>query len=435
MPYSIAIIGAGPSGLTLGRLLQVAELDVSITIFERDTSPTSRLSQGGTLDLHTDTGLAALRKAGLWDEALKHLRYDGEELIIGDKNATALLHHREEPQAKSKADSGEYARPEIDREVLRTLLLESVKPELIQWGKILQAIDSSTGILTFRDQTTAGPFDLVVGADGAWSKVRTVLTDIVPHYSGICGFVSHIENVDDQYPSISKMIGRGSYFVYSDRKSISGQRMGDGSAKVAAWVMKDERYAPETVAKYSTDENAMKQKILEDFTDWTPDIQRWVLVSHDFRAWPLFELPVGQFWEHKKGYTLIGDAASLMTPFAGEGVNKAMKDALELAEALEHALKSHGDVDVAVKKYEEAMFPRATKYQLRTARNKNAIFSDNGPVKYLVSLVDLVAEEMGYDLHKGWLAWVPLKTMVFCWASFWHIFGRWRRTLKESLAQ
>ena len=81
MPSSIAIIGAGPAGLTLARLLQVAEVDVSITIFERDASPTSRLYQGGTLDLHLETGLAALKKAGLWNEALKHLRYDGEEMV------------------------------------------------------------------------------------------------------------------------------------------------------------------------------------------------------------------------------------------------------------------------------------------------------------------------------------------------------------------
>ncbi|KIV86381.1 hypothetical protein PV11_01993 [Exophiala sideris] len=433
MPFSIAIIGAGPSGLTLGRLLQVAEVDISITIFERDTSPTSRPSQGGTLDLHNDTGLAALKKAGLWDEALKHLRYDGEELKIADKNATVLLHRREEPQ--SKAETGEYARPEIDREVLRSMLLQSVKPEIIQWGKILHAIDPDTGILTFRDQSTAGPFDLVIGADGAFSKVRPVLTDIKPQYSGICGFTSYIQDVNAEYPEMSKMLGRGSYFVYSDRKSFTVQRMGDESVKVAAWVMKDEKYASDMVAQYGKDEDGLKQEILANFSHWSPDIHRWMQASHGFIAWPLFELPIGQFWEHKKRYTMIGDAASLMTPFAGEGVNKAMKDALELAEALEYALKTNGDIDEAVKNYEDAMFPRAKMYQLRTLRNKNSVFTENGAVNFMVTLVDMASEEMGYDLHKGWLAWVPFKTMMFCWASFWQFLGRSRRRFRDLFAR
>ncbi|KAI1619499.1 salicylate hydroxylase [Exophiala viscosa] len=429
MPLSVAIIGAGPSGLTLARLLQVTEIDVSITIFERDVSPTSRPSQGGTLDLHNDTGLAALKKAGLWDEALKHLRYDGEELKIGDKNATVLLHHREEP--KSKAETGEYARPEIDRELLRSMLLQSVKPKIIQWGKVLQALEPNTGVLTFRDQSTAGPFDLVIGADGAWSKVRPLLTDIKPQYSGICGFTSFINNVNDEYPEMSKMIGRGSYFVYSDRKSFTAQRMGDESVRIAAWVMKDEKYASDVVAKYGKDEDALKQEILGNFADWSPDILRWTQASHGFVAWPLFELPVGQFWEHKKGYTMIGDAASLMTPFAGEGVNKAMKDALELAEALEVALKSDRDIDEAVKNYEQAMFPRATKYQQCTLRNKNALCTENSAVNVLVAFVDMVAEEMGYDLQKGWLAWVPVKTMMYYYASSRQTLGQSSKTLRS----
>jgi len=70
----------------------VSEVKVSLTLYELDASPTSRLDQGGTLDLHTDTGLAALRRCGLWDSFRRYARYDGEEMIIADKNATELVH-------------------------------------------------------------------------------------------------------------------------------------------------------------------------------------------------------------------------------------------------------------------------------------------------------------------------------------------------------
>ncbi|KIX94108.1 uncharacterized protein Z520_10134 [Fonsecaea multimorphosa CBS 102226] len=433
MPFSLAIIGAGPAGLTLARLLQVASVDISITIFEKDTSRTSRFMQGGTLDLHTDTGLAALKKAGLWEEALKHLRYEGEELFIADKNDTVIIHLKDQPKVKSRESKLDYERPEIDREVLKDMLLDSVDSDWVKWGKTLQSIDPETGILSFRDGSTAGPFDLVVGADGAWSKVRHVLTDVRPHYSGICGFEGRIPNPDEQHPKLSKMVGKGSYFSYSDGKSLNAQRMSDRSIKTAYYVkMEDnESWATDLLAAYGDNEDKLKEKILENYQDWTRQQKELVRVSTNFHARALYELPVGHTWVHKKGYTLIGDAASLMTPFAGEGVNKAMKDSLELAEALEKALKEQSNMDEAVRQYEENMFPRAKRIQRHTMSNKEGMFSREGPVMFLTAMVDGAAEEMGKDLTKGWLAWIPIKTLLHSYVVTVQTFGAWRRRVKD----
>ncbi|KIX09281.1 uncharacterized protein Z518_00360 [Rhinocladiella mackenziei CBS 650.93] len=427
MPFSIAIVGAGPAGLTLARLLQVANVDVSITIFEHDASPTSRLYQGGTLDLHTDTGLAALKKAGLWEEALKHLRYDGEELSFADENATIIVHKKHSSMAGAKVD---YERPEIDREILKGMLLNSVKPEMVQWGKTLRSIEPTNGILTFRDGTTAGPFDLVVGADGAWSKVRHVLTDIRPHYAGMGGFESVIENPDRDYPKISKMVGRGSYFSFSDGKAIVAQRMGDESIKVSQWSLKEENYPSDLMASCGSDEEKLKEMVLENYRDWACELREVVRASTNLRPRSLYELPVGHFWDHRKGYTLIGDSASLMTPFTGEGVNKAMKDALELAEVLETAVTRNGSMDEAVEQYEQVMFPRAQKIQQRTMHNKNAMFR-GGPVQFMIGMVDVITEESGIDLKKGWLSWIPIKTIMWCCLSLRQVIGGYRRKLRD----
>ena len=71
----IAILGAGPSGLTLGRLLHLAGID--FVIFERDASAASAWGRGGsgTLDLHEGTGWLALQEAGLFEEFKKKARY------------------------------------------------------------------------------------------------------------------------------------------------------------------------------------------------------------------------------------------------------------------------------------------------------------------------------------------------------------------------
>ena len=84
----IAIIGAGPAGCLLARLLHLA--GIPTTVYEGEASPNYR-SQGGSLDLHTNTGLAALREAGLWDEFQKHARYDGQYMAIVDKNLKYYL--------------------------------------------------------------------------------------------------------------------------------------------------------------------------------------------------------------------------------------------------------------------------------------------------------------------------------------------------------
>ena len=73
----IAIIGAGPSGLTLANLLQ--QYNILFTVYEFETGANER-NQGGTLDLHAESGQLALREAGLYEEFKKYARPEGDAL-------------------------------------------------------------------------------------------------------------------------------------------------------------------------------------------------------------------------------------------------------------------------------------------------------------------------------------------------------------------
>lgn len=377
MVRKIAIIGAGPSGLTLANLLQASKQTIDLVIFEKDASPAERFEKGGTLDLHHDTGLAAIRAADLWDSFQGYARYEGQDIIFGDKKSNRVFEDtaREELQRDS-----ERAKPEIDRRRLQEILLKSVPEQWIRWGCNLRSVPKG-GTVDF-EHGREGPFDLIVGADGAWSKVRPVLTNVQPSYTGISGFEMHILNPARDHPEVSKMIGRGGYFAYGDCKVLAAQRQGDGSIIVYVFAMEAEDYTKNLWEEVGHNGEKLKDILLETlFDDWALEMQAWIRAcSPDIvRPWPLYELPVGISWEHKKGFTLIGDSAHLMSPFAGEGVNTAMKDALELAEAITESIKSGSDLDLAVETFEKDMFPRVKAVMELTMTMKTYQLREDAP--------------------------------------------------------
>lgn len=385
----IAIIGAGPAGLTLANLLRTSNQNIEVTIFEKDASTAERSGKGGTLDLHDDTGLAAIQAADLWKSFKKYARYEGQDMIFGDKNATRV--YEDLGKGEVERDSA-GTRPEIDRGRLQEILLERVPVECIRWGSPLRSV-SKDGILNF-DHGTEGPFDLIVGADGAWSKVRPVITDVRPSYAGISAVEMHILHPAQDHPEISRMVGRGSYFAYSDCKALQAQRQGDGSIMIYASSRKPEEYTKELLDEAAYDGEKLKGILLDTlFQDWAPEMQAWILAcSPDYvRPWPLYELPVGISWEHKKGLTLIGDAAHVMSPFAGEGVNAAMKDALELAKAIIESIKPGSDLDSTVENFEQAMFARMKDVMGMTMMTKTYIFREDAPWGFMEKMKEVMA--------------------------------------------
>ena len=428
-PPKIAIIGAGPAGLTLARLLHASGAKVDLKLYELDASPNSRPDQGGSLDLHADTGLAALRKCGLWDSFRKYACYDGQEFIIADKNATELVH-----LGGGVEKTGVFDRPEIDRERLKEILLESIPKEVMRWGRHLREV-TEDGMLRFDGrEKMEGPFDLIVGADGAWSKVRQRLNGFKPAYSGVSGYEIEIKEPARTCPHVDKMVGRGSYFGSSDRKFLNAQRMGNGGIKVRSWFVFPEGEAKETLEK--SGKKATLDKILKMYAGWAPEMTEFLKQGdlNGLRHWTLYELPVGYKWEHKESFTLIGDAASLATPFSGEGVNKAMKDALELTELIEKSQDPNDDLtlDQAVLRYEQLMFPRAEKLQVMTMNNKQNVFGPGAPIGMMTGMLKTLASDSPSIFGKM-LATAPVVATFYSylWIRMqvgWAVRRLWRRT-------
>ncbi|MFE6521562.1 FAD-dependent oxidoreductase [Streptomyces sp. NPDC057794] len=342
----ISVIGAGPGGLTCARILQ--QRGMAVTVYDRDRGPAAR-NQGGTLDLHADNGQLALREAGLLDEFFELARPEGQEMRQLDPTGTITSH--QVPAAD------ELFKPEIDRGQLRDLLLDSLQPGTVHWGRALDTIsgpDDGPRHLHFTDGTTIRT-DLVIGADGASSRVRPAVSPAVPEYTGVSFLEAWFSDVENRHPDLAELVGQGSAHAADGERALFAQRNSGNHIRVyiirrvpADWIgmsgLTDE------------DTDGIRALLLDEFAGWSPRMRRMITENDGpYVNRPIFALPVPHTWEHNPTVTLLGDAAHLMPPL-GVGVNLAMLDAAELALALADA----ATVADAIRTYEKTMLPRST---------------------------------------------------------------------------
>ena len=324
-----AIVGGGLGGLTAARIMQGQGLKVAV--FERDASREAR-RQGGSLDLHPNSGLWALSQAGLEAKFRALARPEGQDMRILDKHGEVLW---EEVSSPDQPHDTIMERPEIDRPLLRALLMDSLSEGTIQWGSALTAVEQPVSknachTLRFADGS-AVTAEVVIGADGARSRVRPLLTEAQPSYCGVSYLELGIPDTDRMHPEASALVGQGSMFALSDDKGIMAQRNGDGRIRIYVALRIPANSFESLGVDLAAGSDARRAAIVKLFAGWAPQITALIEVCDGTcLPWPLYALPAGLRWPSHPCATLLGDAAHLMAP-SGEGANLAMQDGAELA--------------------------------------------------------------------------------------------------------
>ncbi len=356
----VAIVGGGPGGLMLARLLKIR--GVSATVFERDANPGDR-PQGGSLDLHAETGQRAMQLAGLEDAFRAEARPEHQGDRVYDAGGNLLWDR----------DGAGHDRPEIDRAALRRILLGALQPDNLRWGSKVEAIvpDEAAQGLVVDGRTER--FDVVVGADGAWSRVRPLLSPATPAYEGVAAVELGFKAAC--HTDIAALVGAGKMFATGIDCTLIGQLNGHGNMRgYAAWRM-DEDEARSLALAGPEDARARAFAV---FANFAPALSRMIYVGDLLGVRAIHSLPVGHRWPTRPGLTLLGDAAHVMSPFSGEGVNLALADAVDLADAL-----GSGGGWPAVTAYENAMAARAAMAAVRARAGLKIAISSDGPADIL----------------------------------------------------
>jgi len=356
----VAIIGAGPVGFSMAKLLQ--QNGVNVSVYERDIDPQARI-WGGTLDLHKDTGQQTLKKAGLLESYLSMALPMG--INIADEMGNVLL-------TKKLSAENQYDNPEINRNDLRKMLLGSLASDTVIWNCKLTGLGVNNGqwLLHFDDKQDAVA-DVLIGANGGMSKVRSHVTDTEVEETGTIIIQGDVPQPEINCPAFYRMCDGNRLMTAYKGTLLVANPNNNGALSYGVILKKPENW---TTDQFNfRDTGSIRTFLLNKFLNWDKRYHQLLQATSAFVMLPTKILPLNKSWKPNRPLpiTLIGDAAHLMPPFAGKGVNTGLTDALILSENLTNG--KFKSIEDAISNYEDQMFIYAAAAQLESAQNEIAM--------------------------------------------------------------
>lgn len=188
--------------------------------------------------------------------------------------------------------------------------------------------------------------------------MRQQLTAVQPIYTGVTMIAANIRRELWRGSKISDVLGEGSVMFAGGDKTIFVQRCAHDLI-LLYYSMAVPRHWPRGEGFGLEDTASVIASVRDTYSDWSPDVLEMLTQVQDgFQLWPTSVMPPDYGWPTRPGLTMLGDAAHVMPPFTGKGVNLALLDALELTEALTD--DPDRDVTDSVAEFERRMQTRTS---------------------------------------------------------------------------
>jgi len=354
----VAIIGAGPVGLTMARLLQQNNIDV--IVYERDIDQQARI-WGGTLDLHKNSGQEAMKKAGLlqtyYDLALPM------GINFADEQGHILSTRKPTPQ-------NQYDNPEINRNALRKMLLDSLKSDTVIWERKFIGLEEQKGkwLLHFENKPSATA-DFVIVSNGGMSKARDFVTDREVQDTGTFIIQGDIYQPEINCPEFYQLCDGNRLMTSYHGNLLVANPYNNGVLSYGIIFRKPEEWVGNNGLDFHNT-NSIIAFLLNRLSNWDERYKQLIRSTSFFVGLSTRKLYLDKPWKSNRPLpiTLIGDTAHLMPPFAGQGVNIGLMDALILSDNLTNG--KFETIQTAIDDYEKKMFVYATEAQLESSKNE-----------------------------------------------------------------